>query len=220
MSEVYSYAFADYLGQKVNKSYLDPYDAYQDLRGEELCLILSNKVVKVLDTKLISVKWAVACAQRVLKYFEEVNNNDTRPKRALIVAKHWIHLVESGASAKELKKTAKAANKAANSAIKATTTDLVYGEKAATDAAYAIAEAAYTVSDMGHAANAATDAAFAALNEKKEIIWQRKKLLEIVVNPFFELVKINYHENYRNLGLDRPLPFRDLGPKIMGYYED
>jgi hypothetical protein len=212
MSEVYSYAFEDnIMDRRVDKSYAEPHDAYvnqnSQTRGKDLCLILNNKVVKIFATKLISVKWAIACTLHGTK------NSDNMCRQALIAAKSWIKLVESGASVKELK----------------------FAEQNAKIAAYAIycvftnenAAAAYTADAAADTLQISTlyaaTAAVSAVNymtksiRENEIRWQRKKLWEIISDPYFELSKINYHGNYNRLRLDRPFPFADLGPKIMEY---
>jgi len=54
----------------VIKSYKDPYDAYYNrANNQHLSLIINGIIVEHLDTKMILVKWAIACAERVLLIF-------------------------------------------------------------------------------------------------------------------------------------------------------
>ena len=57
------YAFANRIGQRVRKSFKDPYDAYQNNaredagNGKELCEVQNGVVTEILQTKIISLKW-------------------------------------------------------------------------------------------------------------------------------------------------------------------
>jgi hypothetical protein len=230
---MYSYAFVNKKGPQVTTSYSDPYDAYQARRGKEfqnkkgkeLCLVLNSRVVKILPGKLISVKWGVACAERLI-----TPNN--KCEQALKAVKCWIHSVETG---KELEQAFNnvmdahayiselRASTNANTNIEIHTmhamNNITYVATKINNHTYENLDEEYkeahsiyclTMSAVNAAANAATD-------KEKEVMWQRQALWKIMSDPFFELSKINYHENYRNLGLGNPFPFRDLGPKIMEY---
>jgi len=60
------FALVDDLSIKVNKSYKDPYDAFQYVSGSKLCLIQNKDILFVLPTKLISLEWAIACIEGFL----------------------------------------------------------------------------------------------------------------------------------------------------------
>jgi hypothetical protein len=224
MDDVYTYAFAKSIGQKVNKSYIDPYDAYyqRSKKGKELCLVSDGKVIEILPTKLITTKWGIACAERVLNIYEKKYPSDKRPRQAILTAKHLVYLRETGASDKEIKLAVTMCRKATNAA--ADVGLLAYHDAMgrttyeASNAAYAAMYAGvYATEDLIKFTGAAEYATCAVTDIEKEIEWQRKKLWEIIVDPYFELSKINYHGNFSRLGLAKPFPFRDLGPKIMGY---
>ena len=87
-----SFAFANKLGETVSESYNDPYDAVKNRKPnkKELCIVFDNKVICILDTKMISVKWAVSCAKHVLHIFEEQYPDDKRPRKAIEAASNWI----------------------------------------------------------------------------------------------------------------------------------
>jgi len=87
----FAFAFANNLGEKVLESYDNPYDAYQNRNNKnELCLISENKVINILDTKIISIKWAVSCSKHVLHIFEEQYPDDKRPRKAIEAVSNWI----------------------------------------------------------------------------------------------------------------------------------
>ena len=85
-SSIITYAFANKIGQRVSTSFLDPYDAYKqkfslrrDLRdidesdidesqNKHLSLIVDKRVVYILDTNKISVRWSLECAKSILEY--------------------------------------------------------------------------------------------------------------------------------------------------------
>jgi hypothetical protein len=223
MSEVYAYAF---VYRTVSKRYEDPYLAYQNHSSQTtLCRILSDQVVEILPERLISVKWAVACAQRVLNVFEKQYPDDKRPRQAILATKQWIKIVETRASFTTIQIAEQNVMNAANAATNATE-DIykeiqIYVANVVACAAEAAACAANTVTTKDAAATyamcTANVATICVSNKEKEVMWQKKKLLEIINDPYFELAKINYHGNYCRLGLNKPFPFRDLGPKIMEY---
>jgi hypothetical protein len=245
--EEYSYSFANKIGEQVRESYLDPYSAYKLREQEgELCLVLKDQVVKILPTKLIAAKWGVACARRVLNVFENYYPDDKRPRRALEAADRWIKLVETGseenvriALEKHIAFLAHDAREAGRMAGHKTeeTLFIAFSADSASYAAEICAEwdtvnaaamaASFNTSTPSETANAANLACAAAdsaafttktIPEREKLIaWQSRTLQRIIFNPYFELSKINYHGNYHNLGLDKPFPFRDLGPQIMGY---
>ena len=75
------FAFVDKLGEQVSRSYDNPFDAFYRYNNDndEFCIVSDNKVIYILDTRMISVKWAVSCAKRVLYIFEEKYPDDKRP---------------------------------------------------------------------------------------------------------------------------------------------
>jgi hypothetical protein len=209
-----TYVFADKKGENIKKSYLDPYLALNN-RGNkfELCIVKDGKTIQVLPTKIIFVKWAIACAQRVLKTFEHKYPNDKKPRQAIEAAKRWLK------ANKDLERYEAEAKEAADAVDLENEEDLEYEEDyAAFAATYAADAAAGTTIDAVYAAVNAADAAIASVNnEENEIMWQKNKFWEIVVDPYFELAKINYHRNFSRLGLKTTVPFEDLGPQIRKY---
>jgi len=163
------FAFADKLGEKVLESYNDPYDAYQNRNyKKELCIISDNKVIYILDTQMISVKWAVSCAKRVLHEFEEYHPDDKKPRKAIEAASNWI---------KDPSEKNRIICKDASDARYSN-----YNINIAYNAAYYTAGAVYTNSAYNafYAAYYATNAANTSTKKLLEIKWQRKKLNQIV----------------------------------------
>jgi len=145
------------LSSSVIKSYKDPYDAYAN-RAQQLSLIMNGVIVEHLDTKLISVKWAILCAKRVLPIFEKWNLDNKRPRRAIEAAELWVlQYTDTTAAYTAANNAANAANAAyyAASAFDAAAFNAA-AFNAASDAANAADYAAYA------AATAATAAAYAA----------------------------------------------------------
>ena len=173
------FAFANKLGEKVSEIYNNPYDAYdsQQCQGikKELCFVENNLVIRILDTKMISVKWAVLCAKHVLYIFEEQYPDNKRPRKSIEAVSNWI----KDPSEKNIKICKKAFNDAANAAANAAV-------NAAANAAYAAAYASYTsyaFYDASYTSSygaAKAVAAVAATKKSSEIKWQRKKLNQIV----------------------------------------
>jgi len=132
---------------------------------------------------MISVKWAVACAERCLHFFEEARPNDNRPRKAIEAAKQWI--IDPTINIADADAAADAADAVVNNAyaVNAAVYYAAYSASAAADAAHytdahyanAAANAAYASSTSTSAANA--NAANAAIVEQK---WSRNKLKEIV----------------------------------------
>ena len=56
----------------------------------KLVFCLENKIIYKLPLKMISVKWAVACAEKDLYIFEKHTPFDNRPRLAIEAAKQWI----------------------------------------------------------------------------------------------------------------------------------
>jgi len=187
------------------KSYKDAYDAYQNREGNKLCLIQNiqhKKVIMILNTKIISVKWAIACASRVLHIFEKIYPDDLRPRQAIESATRWLN-----SPTETNRMAAKAAAKASTRASTRASTDAARNRlptNAAALAAYAseaTANAAYTanaeawVAGVAYwaaravAANAADDA------RSKEIVWQRRCLQSIVDRSIAILYLLKMQQN-------------------------
>ena len=178
-----SFAFANKLGETVSESYNDPYDAVKNRKPnkKELCIVFDNKVICILDTKMISVKWAVSCAKHVLHIFEEQYSNKIALK-AIEAASNWI----KDPSEKNKKICLDITNVDASFACAFNVSNAAYS------AANAVCGAAYT--SPTYARNAAFNAANASQNKSSEIKWQRKKLYQIVYEDILVLlVKSQYH---------------------------
>ena len=66
------------------KCFNDLYDLYMYRNFKnKLVLVLEDQIVYELPLKMISVKWAVACAERCLHFFEEERPYDNRPRKAI-----------------------------------------------------------------------------------------------------------------------------------------
>jgi len=171
------------LGETVSVSecYNNPYDAYQNRhpKKKELCLVADNRVICILDTKMISVKWAVACAKHVLHIFEEQYPSNKRPRKAIEAASNWI---------KDPSEQNKKACKDASNDV-----DLYYNNLQVAIAnpmcwVYAMYAASYTADAVfvftafatSVAVMAALYASLATPNKSLEIKWQRQKLNQIV----------------------------------------
>ena len=154
------------------KSYKDPYDAYENklnrVNNQQLSLIINGGIVEYLDTKLISVKWAIACTKRVLPIFEASYQGNNGPRRSIEAAELWVL-------------NAYDATNDATHAINAVY-DAAYD--AADDAAYYVAAAAYYAAHAAvyyakYAAKDAANTAFSVLRNT-EIQWQRFQLKKII----------------------------------------
>ena len=126
---------------------------------------------------MISVKWAIACAERCLHFFEEERPNNNRPRLAIEAAQQWIidptintdhaHAAAHAATNAAATNAATAAtNVAADAAYAAAAADSIAAARAATYAARAAARAA---------AYAAANYSITGLSEQK---WSRNKLRE------------------------------------------
>ena len=191
-----SFAFTNQsLSSSVIKSYKDPYDAYQNRYENQLSLIINDVIVEHLDTNLISVRWAIACAKRVLPIFESWNLDDKRPRRAIEVAKLWVlqHTANDAANNADAANAdaANAANAAYYAAADAYAADAAY---AANAAAYAANAAAYATPDYtaAHAAAHAVNAASTTgASKDAEIQWQRSQLRKIIKEHSIYYKKFN-----------------------------
>ena len=208
-----SYAFVHNTAKQIfYKSYKDAYDAYHNREGKsELGLIQNKKVIMILNTKIISVKWAIACASRVLHIFEKKYPDDLRPRQALEAAMRWLN-----SPTKTNRVAAVAAAAAAYAAA-----DAAYAAGDAAYAAYAAGDAAtYTARS---AAGAAAEATYAAVNAtayaaaanrenwSKEIAWQRQCLQSIVDRSIATIYLLKMQQNPKTT-----LP-RDLQKLVLGF---
>jgi len=224
------FAFAE-LGEKVSKSYNNPYDAYLNRNRNsktKLCLVSDNKVIRILDTK-ISLKWAVSCAKHVLHIFEEQNPDDKKPRKAIEAASNFI---------KDPSKTNQAFCKVAFYDIDNDTTHegwLVANRVAnSTEEASCAAFSVYSASKIAvyypdvyvatayHPYNdayyASYYAATAAPNKTLEIKWQRKKLNQIVYEDILILLVKSQYQRIDNK-LVRKIPkelLEYIGSFIIG----
>ena len=215
-----SFVFANKLGEKVSKSYNNPYDAYQNRTfNNELCLVSDNLVVikildtkmilvknlvmKIFDTKMILVKWTVSCAKHVLHIFEEQNPDDKKPRKAIEAAINWIK-----DPSEKNKKDCRDASYNYNHTnqtfpqkfdIKAIN-PVYFASNAIANASLAVSVAAYYTNPNDsyiyyYTTERALNAALkASPNKSLEIKWQIKKLNQIVYEEvILLLVKSQYH---------------------------
>jgi len=238
-----SYAFVDNTTKQVSKSYKDAYDAYayqyrEDNDNDKLCLIQNNKVIMILNTKIISVRWAIACASRVLYIFEKKYPNDFRPRQAIEASMRWLdkrELDKRELDKRELNAPTKtnrvAAKAAANAAFEAANAAFESANAAHADAAYEAADAARAAYAAARAAAYATtratyaaaykaatntapytaDYAAAIDTRSKEIAWQRRCLQSIVDRSIAILYLLKMQQNPKTV-----LP-RDLQKLIMNF---
>jgi len=170
-----------------SESYKDPYDAfeYKSEYRKKLCIVSNNIVIRILDTKLISVKWAVACAKHVLHIFEEKYPYDKRPRKAIEAASNWI----KDPSEKNRIRCKDAAND-----ISAVSYAVSY---TVSNAAYFVAGAA-SYNSPDYAFKAVFNAEHAALNKSSEIKWQRNKLNQIVYEDILILLVRSQYQRIDN----------------------
>jgi len=173
----------------ISQCYVDPYDAYENrlIENKQLSLIINGIIVEHLDTKLISVRWAIACAKRVLPIFERWNSDDKRPRRAIEVAELWG--LKPNAARAVYASDAYAAYDAANDAAYDAANDAAYvvvnADANAAKAAYYAANAAlpvFSAADDSAAFYAAKTADYASysVSRETEIQWQRSQLRKII----------------------------------------
>jgi len=167
-----SFVFADKLGEKVSESYNNPYDAIKNLiikntnnQNNKLCIVFDNRVIRILDTKMILVKWAVSCVKRVLHIFEEHYPDFKRPRKAIEAVSNWI---------KDPSEKNRMDCNFSNYYVYS------HAVVVAADFTANAASASYFVYFVCDAFNAAFCASNAAPNPSLEIKWQRKKLNQIV----------------------------------------
>ena len=106
--------------------------------------------------KAVLVRFAILCAESVLKHFEDKYSRDKRPRQAIDAAKEYIENPSFNAA-----DAAEAADAAARAAYAAADAAASAAARAATYT-YAAARAAYTASAAASAAYAAASAAYAA----------------------------------------------------------
>ena len=153
------------------------------------------RLVKELPTKLITVRFAVACARHTLDKFEVKYPEDKRPREALDAAEAWVKdpsEANRSAAWSAARSAASAAESAAWSAASAAESAAWSAASAAESAAWSAAEsAAWSAASAARsaarsAASAAESAAWSAASAARsaaretEVAWQRKTLLKIV----------------------------------------
>jgi len=169
------------------KCFNDLYDLYYDYQYRyyynKLVLVLENRIVYELPLKMISVKWAVACTEKCLHFFEEERPDDNRPRKAIEAARQWIidPTINIAVIAAARDHAANAANAVIAASAAAYASAAASAAAASVNSSYAAAYAsrasisAANAADSANAANA--NAANAAIAEQK---WSRNKLKEIV----------------------------------------
>ena len=178
------------------------FDNLYDLYHQRICfykyhkivLVLENKIMYELPLKMISVKWAVALAERSLHFFEDKIPNDNRPRLAIEAAKQWIidPTIDSDYVA-HAAHAAHAARAAAHAAVYADAVSFYQHNKqysaaaAAAHLATASGFACFAAADPGNAAVYAADIADGVYDDQQN--WSRNKLKEIVEE---------YLNNYRH----------------------
>jgi len=108
MEQNIKYNFVSLQKVILNKSYEDPYDAFQELvkfynmsgyrerkikNNIELGLIdpNTNQIISCLNTKYITIKWAGINAKKVLSLFEKQYPNDNRPRKTVEAIFLWLN---------------------------------------------------------------------------------------------------------------------------------
>jgi len=175
------------------KCFNDLYDLYKyKYFKNKLVLVIEDQIVYELPLKMISVKWAVACAEKCLHIFEKARPNDNRPKKAIEAAKQWIIDQTNTTAADDVYTAA------------------VYVD----DAANAAYSAAYAASRASHASTSAYYAAVAVANSSDintaEQKWSRNKLKEIVGEYI-----IDYKNDLKNTLIIHIIP--ELSDIIINY---
>jgi len=198
------------VGQRVTyeKCFNDLYDLYKYKNFKnKLVLVFEDRIVYELPLKIISVKWAVVCAEKCLHIFEKARPKDNRPKKAIEAAKQWI-IDQTNATA-----AAASAAADASSAAYAYSTFAAYSASSAASAAAFSADAADSDADAaGYAAAAyayytaayAAYAAYSIVATTTEQEWSRNKLNEIVEE---------YINNYRR-DLKNTLKYLNIIPEL------
>jgi len=192
----YALVVVDNATKQVSRSYKDAYDAYDayaySRKYYELCLIQNKKVIMILNTKMISVRWAIACASRVLYIFEKKYPDDLRPRQALEAATRWLN-----SPTETNRMAAKAAADAADNASEATANAEAWAAWAAAHAeAWAAWAAAHAGAEAWWAADWAAEAAeYADDARSKEIAWQRRCLQSIVDRSIAILYLLKMQQN-------------------------
>ena len=76
------------------------------------------RIVKVVDAKLVAVRFAVACARRVLPIFEQHYPNDDRPRKAIEAAEAWLEQPSASRASRAASEASWAASEAASRAAR------------------------------------------------------------------------------------------------------
>jgi len=205
--------------QATNEVYNNPYDAIKDRMGTDLdinpnlCIMENDKIIMVLPTKMICVRWALACASRALLIFEKTYPYEYKPRRALKILKYWIDNNGNEATRIYLNKNYNIIINVIDNLLEKVDD---YGDDFVFDALESVKYAIKTLSSStddiqfkGDLAPYATNALFssqcaveASENESLEKNWQRTELLRIVNGYIFPVDAV-----LRNF----PLPHDTLG---------
>ena len=121
------------------------------VKADDKFVASEMRLVKEINLKMVSVKWAVYCARSVLNIYEKKYPNDNRPRKAIESAEEWLKnsTEENKIAAKAARadwaaeaaaRAAEAAARAAKAAAKAARAD--WAAEAAARAAEAAARAA------------------------------------------------------------------------------
>jgi len=116
------------------------------------------------------IRWAIACAKRVLPYFERERPKDKRPRKALEVAKAWLKGGYEKVPFKEVRSASLEAHAAARSVP----------EGPARYAARACGQAVATCHVKTHAMGPVYY--IGKFKGEKELEWQLKSLKELIKN--------------------------------------
>ena len=122
-----------------------------------------NKPFLNAEARAPLVLWAVACAERVLPYFEQKCPGDDRPRLALKTARAWVR---GGVKFDEIRAAALAAHAAARETK----------DPGARAAARAAGQAVATAHAGRHAGGAAWYALKIVPDPEAERVWQRRRL--------------------------------------------
>lgn len=144
---------------------------FSEIRDPRLITVRRGGTLQDADHRLLAV-WAADCAQHVLHFFEQVQPNDDRPRRAIEQAHAWVRgeitMTQARAAGGHAMGTARALRGAAREAAYAA------GQAAAVAhvAAHELGAAAYAI----RAARAAAPEAERLEAGRRECQWQRAQL--------------------------------------------
>lgn len=141
------------------------------IRDKRFITVRRGGMLSDKDQHLLAV-WAAACAQHVLHYFEEVQPDDDRPRRAIELTHAWVN---GEITMKQAHMAAFASNAAARDVSGA-------AKLAALSAGQAVAVAHVAAHELGAAAYAIRAVMAASSEDQKDLAgeqecqWQRERL--------------------------------------------